>query len=259
MYAYLLCIFFLVMIPLVAKVEEIDRFHKLAPLASQDTLVLIDIDDTIFIPSQTLGSDVWYSSRLEKHKAAGLSQVEAKERALAEMRAVRQLTKVELVEPDTAEVIFGLQQQGIFCFGVTAQGLALATETVRHLGSLGVDFSKSVPFDQTDCYFLNNNHCVLFRQGVLFTSGTPKYSSIDLLLKEKGYQPKAIILIDDKEKHVVDMDAFCQEKGIPFLGLRYSFSDVRIRAFDEKLAEYQWTHSTFAHILSDEEVTARLK
>jgi hypothetical protein len=258
MYKYLSCFLFLFTFPLVAQVEEIDHFHKLAQLATQDTLVLIDIDDTIFIPAQTLGSDVWYGSRFEKYKAEGFSQVEAKERALAEFRAVRQLTKVELVEPDTNKVIDTLQQRGIFCLGVTAQGLALATETVRHLNGLGVDFSKSVPFDPTDGYFLNNNHGVLYRQGVLFTSGTTKFSSIALLLKDKGYQPKAIILIDDKEKHVVDMDAFCQEKGIPFLGLRYSFSDARIQAFDERLAEYQWNHSTFSHILSDAEAKAAL-
>jgi hypothetical protein len=245
--------------PLAAYVQEAAHFRELVQLATQDTLVLIDIDDTIFIPAQTLGSDVWYGSRMEKYKAQGLSSVEAKEKALSELRAIRQLTQVQLVEPDTAKVIEELQKQGIACLGVTAQGLALATETVRHLNSLGVNFSQSVPFDGQDCYFLNNDHGVLFRQGVLFTSGTAKYSAVSLLLKAKNYLPKAMLLIDDKEKHVVDMEHFCQREHIPFIGLRYSFSDARTYAFDERLAEYQWTHSTFAHILSDAEARAQLE
>jgi hypothetical protein len=260
MYRYFLSLlFFGFSMSLTARVQEAAYFRDLSQVVTKDTLVLIDIDDTIFIPSQTIGSDVWYCWKMAKYTGQGLSQIEAKEKALAELRAVRQLTRVQLVEPDTAKIIEKLQQEGIFCFGVTAQGLSLATETIRHLKGLGVDFSKSVPFDQEECYFLNNGHGILYRQGVLFTSGTTKYSSLSLLLKAKGYRPKAIILIDDKEKNVLDMDAFCQEEQIPFIGLRYSFSDARIKAFNEKMAEYQWNHSTFAHILSDAEAEDGLK
>lgn len=46
--------------------------------------------------------------------------------------------------------------------------------------------------------------------------------------------------------------------GIEFLGLRYAYSDARKAAFCKEIAEIQFTHSSFAHILSDNEGLALL-
>jgi len=43
-----------------------------------------------------------------------------------------------------------------------------------------------------------------------------------------------------------------------FIGLRYSYSDQRVANFCKEIAEIQWTHSTFDHLLSDEEASALL-
>jgi hypothetical protein len=41
--------------------------------------------------------------------------------------------------------------------------------------------------------------------------------------------------------------------GNKIVGLRYGYSDARKAAFCPEIAELQFTHSTFAHLLSDEE------
>ncbi len=242
---------------LVAQVVEVQNFRQLASFVNKDSFVLIDLDDTVFIPAQTLGSDVWYRYRFSQYEAKGLDAKEAKECALADWESVRHGTKMQLVEPDSAQVIHELQKQGIAVMAITSQGLSLATRSILQLKELGVDFSLTSPFKE-DIYLLNEGHGVLYRHGIFFVSGKPKASSLALLLQQTGYCPKEIVLLDDREAHVLAMDTFCMQAHIPFQGLRYSFSDARVEAFDKDLAEEQWYHSSFAHILSDDEAQERL-
>ena len=104
----------------------------------------------------------------------------------------------------------------------------------------------------TKIYFLNG-HGVLYRKGILFTSGTPKGSALRKFLDLIQLHPKKIVFINDKKTHLLDAATAAKELDIDFVGLRYSYSDERIRNFSPELAEIQFHRSTFSHILSDEE------
>ena len=51
----------------------------------------------------------------------------------------------------------------------------------------------------------------------------------------------------------MDVEKSTNARNINFTGLRYSYSDQRVASFCREIAEIQWTHSTFDHLLSDEE------
>ena len=105
---------------------------------------------------------------------------DAIEKALAEWEAVRHVTKVQLVEEGTDQIIAQLQQEKYVVMGLTTQGLSLATRTVQQLASLQIDLLKTAPSRQ-DQYFISE-HGVLYRHGLLFTSGTPKGEALLKLL-----------------------------------------------------------------------------
>jgi hypothetical protein len=226
---------------------EAPHFSDLKNYAEPDTLILIDIDDTLLIPVQTLGSDVWFRYQLKKNKG----YPDPLDATLAQWEAIRHLTRMQTVEKDTAQIVATLQKKMYTIMGLTTQGLALATRTVEQLLDNQIDLSKTAPFKE-DIYLMNEQG-VLYRHGIFFTSGTAKGPALEKLLKAMNYHPKKIIFINDKETHLLDVAKSAEKLKIDFVGLRYSYSDERIEDFSPELAEIQFQYSTISHLLSDKE------
>ncbi len=238
-----------------AVILEADHFSELLNHLKPNTLVVLDIDDTILVPAQTLGSDVWFVHQLKKYLTTN-SPDDALDKALAEWEAIRHLTQMKVVEEGTPDIIKELQNKNITVMGLTTQGLALATRTVNQLRDVGVDLSLTAP-SKEDHYFINK-HGVLYRQGILFTSGTPKGTALTTLLNTIQFHPDHIVFINDKLTHLRDLESGFLGDNIAFTGLRYSYSDARVDSFDPRIANIQWERSTFGRILSDEEAKAIL-
>jgi hypothetical protein len=240
-----------------AEVIETQHFKEIQNHLSSDTLILLDIDDTLLIPVQMLGCDEWFQCRLEFHQSQGLSKNDSLEKSLAEWEAVRHLTKMEIVEPGSEAVVAALQKQNYKVMGFTTQGLALATRTCQQLNEAGIDLACSAP-SSCDHYLTVGEHGVLFRGGILFTSGSHKGKALFGFLDQLGYFPKRIVFINDKASHLRSVEETAQERGIEFIGLRYAYSDAKKAAFDKKIAAYQFSYSTFTHLVSDEEAKKAL-
>lgn len=215
------------------------------------------IDDTLLIPAQTLGTDVWFRDRLKYYQGQEPVYSKALDKALADWEAVRQLTKVNLVEEGSEKIVQELQQKKRVVMGLTTQGLALATCTINQLNSLNIDLSETAPYKE-DYYFMNKQG-VLYRKGILFTSGTDKGVALFKFLDAAGYCPKHIVFINDKASHLQDVEKSVLERGIEYDGLRYSYSDQRVNGFDKRITDLQWERSSFKEILSDEKAKALLE
>ena len=239
-----------------AKIVECDHFQDLFSYAEKDTLLILDIDDTILIPVQMLGCDQWFQYRFDFHRKNNLSAEEALEKSLAEWEGVRHLTKMTIVEPNTTTIIQELQANEIPIMGLTTQGLALTTRTHLQLLEQKVDLSQTAP-SQEDHYFPIDDHGVLYRNGILFTSGKNKGEAFFKLCELLNYQPKKIVFLNDKWSHLRELEEAAIARAVEFIGLRYGYSDTRKRAFLPEIAEYQFTHSPITHFLSDEEAARK--
>lgn len=252
------CVFLAICSCVFGEIIEARHFREISEHVAPDTLILLDIDDTILVPIQMLGSDEWFTYQWKTHENEGMNRVEACEKTLREWEAVRHLTAMELVEPETNATIQDLQAQGFCVMGLTTQGLALATRTVQQLEQHHINLSKTAPSPQ-DYFLSSESHGVLYRHGILFTSGTKKGKALFQLCEKIGYFPKRILFINDKASHLTDVETAANERKIPFLGLRYAYSDARKALFRPEIADWQFTHSSFAHILSDEEAERGLR
>ncbi|MCC5831983.1 MAG: DUF2608 domain-containing protein [Chlamydiales bacterium] len=222
-----------------AELIETFHFQEIQKHLCSDTLILLDIDDTLLIPVQMLGCDEWFESRLEYHRNQGLNKSDSLEKSLAEWEAVRHLTKMRVVEPGSETLISDLQQQNYKVMGFTTQGLALAARTSQQLNEAGIDLTRSAPSCR-DIYLIVGEQGVLFRNGILFTSGTHKGEALFSFLDRIGYMPKHIIFINDKASHLRPVEEAAQERGVEFIGLRYAYSDPKKAAFDKQIASYQF-------------------
>ncbi len=234
---------------LYGQIIETPHFSEIEKYVDPDTLVLLDIDDTLLVPSQTLGTDVWFRHELERNKKAAVS--DPLDQTLALWEAIRHLTQVEVVEKGADRIVGKMQRKGIAIMGLTTQGLALATRTVNQLKSLYFDLSKTAP-SQEDSYF-QNGHGVLYRKGVLFTAGTHKGSALLKFFELAKYRPKRVVFLNDKRPQLEEVEKSLEKAGIAVIGLRYGYSDARVGRFRPEIADIQLHHSSFGRILSDEE------
>lgn len=239
------------------KIVECEHFKEIYDHIDHETVIVLDIDDTLLVPSQMLGCDEWFMSRLAHHKAS-LPSKQALEAALAEWEGLRHLTHMILVEPNTSKIIADLQSQNYCVMGLTTQGLALATRTSLQLQEHGINLSLTAP-TQEDHYFSINHHGVLFRNGILFTSGQSKAGSFEALCQASKLAPKKIVFINDKETHLKDLEEYALKHGAAFTGLRYGYSDFRKKAYSDVVANYQFQNSSFEHIMSDEDALSALE
>jgi hypothetical protein len=234
------------------KISEVTHFKELAEYVDGKTLILLDIDDTLLIPCQMVGSDEWFGARWNHWQEKGLSFSEALEKTLAEWEGIRHLTRMHIVEPETDRIIKHLQDSGHCVMGLTTQGLALATRTYLQLQEQSIDLTRSSPCPE-DCYFTLRQHGVLYRHGILFTSGTHKGEALFRFCESIDFSPERIVFINDKASHLKEIEGIAEKRGVEFVGLRYAYSDLKKRAFDLKVADYQFRHSTLDRLLSDEE------
>lgn len=242
-----------------AEIFEIKHFKDILEHAkSKDAWVLLDIDDTLLVPNQMLGSDEWFGYQMKKHEQAGLSKDESLQKVINEWQSIRYITKMRLVEKETSQIIQTLQKKGHPVMALTTQEYALATRTQELLKEQQIDLSQSAP-SKSAHLFHKTERSILYRDGILFTSGGSKGESLLEFIEQIGYSPKCIIFVDDKASHLKDVEKAANIKGIPFIGLRYAHSDLHKAAFKPEIAEVQYRHSTFHHVLSDEEARALLK
>ncbi|MEX1013517.1 MAG: DUF2608 domain-containing protein [Waddliaceae bacterium] len=229
-------------------IVESGRFSDLLDYLKEDTWVILDIDNTLIEPIQTLGSDQWFRYRIKWYKEQGYDDHNSLLKALDEWQAVQFITKVKLVENETPQVIRSLQDEGRSVMGLTSRGLALATRTVEQLASVNIDLSRAT-FSDRDLLFFNPRG-ILYRKGVLFCAGTHKGEAFHKMLDLSQVKPNSVLFIDDRPSDLKSVEEVCEREGIEFIGLRYGFVDQKVEDFDYRVTNIQFDQ--MVNIISDE-------
>jgi hypothetical protein len=224
-----------------------EAFREVQPT---DVLVL-DIDNTILEPVQTLGSDQWFGHTVTNYVKSGLSEKLAVDSAIEDWQQVQNATAVKAIERTTPFLIRQAQERGTVVFALTARPLSLKHSSIRQLRSLGVSLKNPVS------KYSEGDSVELF-QGVLFVG--PHNNKGQVLAKffeSQKLRPSRLIFVDDKEKHVKNMDAVFTE--IPNVNFRYGAADATVKSFSSDIANLQWSYFLDRnYLLSDAEAKALL-
>lgn len=243
---------------LYGEIIEISNFKEVPSHVMDSSLVLLDIDDTLMINVQMVGTDEWFHHRLNTFVKFGLPFSEALEKAIAEDEALQNISEMKIVEEGTEAIVDEMQKQGYVVMGLTTRGFGIAKCTTRQLLEKTIDLSKTAPSSK-DHYAQVGDHAVLYRKGILFTGGTHKGEALFRFCDAIGLHPKRIVFVNDKASHLAQIEEAAKSRNIPFLGLRYAYSDARKAGFQLPIAECQFYHSNFHRLLTDEEAKAILQ
>lgn len=263
-------VFFLIVFALngFSKVEETNSMKTALSTADTQSLVILDLDNTVMKTVQTLGSDQWFEYQLERTVAelikSGLSQADGKERGLRETLAlwkqVQRTTKMIPVEESTPELLARTQKAGIRIMGLTARPTDLSETTQKQLKSMGVDLGAETLFKGEITLTENTdvNYVAGFRGGILFSGNNKKGGMLVRLLADPRvtFKPSKIIFVDDKKRNVDSVEESLEKAGIPHVSYRYGAADSEVKAFNPEIAAVQL--SFFGGIVTDRAATAIL-
>ena len=240
--------------PVSSQIIETKVFADILNYIQPNTLVILDIDDTLIEAKQTIGTDAWFRWRIDFYKKNGLESTLAFDKALLEWASVQCHTQVKLTEPGIDSIVRKMQEDNVPLMCLTTRASGLSTRTIELLNSVNIDMARTALVK--DKILFLNPHEVVFRDGILFTGGAHKGTSLFIFLEQiKHLMPlkniEQIVFINDKASHLADMQVSCEKRNIPFIGLRYGITDERVCNFCEITAQHQF--DLFSKLISDDE------
>jgi len=214
-----------------AEIYEIASIAEILPFIDDTTLLVFDVDNTLIEPLGNLGSDQWYYYIVRKYvEIDKLSEEEAHKKTMAMWNKVQWIINLKAVEPTTPEIIKQIQTGGIQTIGLTARTLDIADKTLEQLHSIDVCLNCNTIYDKELMFKCDDE--VRFKQGIIFVGeNNNKGKVLVQFLQLIDYSAKKIVYVDDKMKHVVNVENALKKIGVPYIGFRYGATDAKVAEF----------------------------
>ncbi|OQW54427.1 MAG: hypothetical protein A4S09_05990 [Proteobacteria bacterium SG_bin7] len=232
---------------------EIRQMNQILKHIDKDTLVVLDVDNTIAESVQTIGSVQWQEHEVEKAKEQGLSTNQALERSLRKFIAVSYVSLMRPVEPATPTLLRNIQQKSAGVMALTARPAELLARTRFLLGKLGIDLSLARPIDGNLQTVAKEQS--IYSKGILAVGATnDKGEMLKWLISQNGFVPfKKVVFVDDKVKYTKSISTALDSLGVINDVFRYGAADQRVKSFDPALADEQTEYfEVTGKILGDE-------
>jgi len=228
-------------------VFESDRMEDLLPHATSETWVLIDADNTLFESTLHMGSAQWRNHIRKKTFENGYTANETESILDQFWLFVQPFIPVRSVDPKTPSLVQCLQESKIPVLVLTARDPIEQVHTQKQIESLPIHFINDFP----EKFDLPSSKPGLYEQGVIYCGDNTKIVALTAFFQEVGQMPKKIIFVDDRRDNVKELEHGLEQLGLEYVGIRFSGADERVRSFDPKVADLQF--SLLPKILSDEE------
>lgn len=234
-----------------ARIIETSHIKDVIPLINEDTWFLIDLDNCLYQGAQALGHANWFYDEMQKRLEKGMSRDEAIADCYPGWIKTQRVCKVKALEEDFIPILLNMQKKGFILMGLTHRQPSVFDSTVAQVNSLGFDFSRSSP--SQDSFSLPSKTPTLYYEGILFVGDYNKKIDIFLsFLSKIDKKPKRVVFIDDKKKNVDELEAL-SKLGIEYIGIHYTAIDHSKPVYNREIAEFQLKF--LDQILSNEAAT----
>ena len=247
-----------------ASFEDIKRIIENKANTDEETLVVLDLDDTVLTYGQYLGTDKWFSEEVKMRMAQGHSLDEAKNYVLTHLPTIAEhsIHDVRPVEPQIPDIIRELQNSSnINCIVLTSRGTPLRKATFGQLSSTAINLNFNQGLFENQSFKFQQVKNAVFHKGVAFTNGAHKGEALLELLQILNYSPKNIIFVDDKTYNVTNIENSLNTLNVPisYYGFRYGQMDAFNHLYDPNLADIQFERLFNPKILTNEQALALWK
>lgn len=208
-----------------------------------NSIVLFDIDDTLITPVSSFFRIEPYRSLIDEIKK-NPHQYPDYEEIISNWRLQRKVMLVDPKWPETIQLLKSKHQVYGFTKMDTGKfGNITSVETWRYqeLKNLGVEFSQKKSIEEFQIGPGSFKNSPMFYKGIFFTGSASKAEMFALY--QNVLNNSFIVLIDDREEHLLDLGAFCREVSIPFRGFLFKASWLTPTfKTNSPMAEFQKTY-----------------
>jgi hypothetical protein len=237
--------------PVVRSTLDIGSHLKKLP---KDSIILVDIDDTIISPRSKTFRVPPYNKLIDNIKKnwkdyPNYQQIVSNWRLQRKVMLLDEAWPAMLKEMKEKFPVYALTKMDTGRFGNIP---SMEQWRYDELRGLGIEFSNNDEIPNTVLDDEQNNP--IFYKGIFITGGKSKGQTLD------AYRPylkaSSIMLIDDRMEYLEDVKAFCAKHSIKFIGLLFSglenFKDRPDPAVASFQAEYliktaQWLEDDEAY------------
>jgi hypothetical protein len=203
-----------------------------------NTLVIFDIDNTLVHPTEELSSDEWFYYLVDKKMAEGFDHVTAVHYCLPAAVYAQFNVDVEPTEQGIPELIANLIDNNIAVMALSARSFFVADRTVEQLNNNNITFF--IPDVSSADFVIPTTYPCFYKDYILFSGTNDKGEILHYFFDIMDYHPETVIFIDDKMKNIVSVEKALEAHCIPFIGIRYSGCDDRVKNFDPAKSDAQW-------------------
>jgi len=211
----------------------------------KEILVVFDIDNTIGHVKDGFGGDEWFTAMVKEQLAQGNAIHAADGEILPIYLSIQKSIWLDPVQPETQKMIRFLQDVGIAVIALTSRSLIIKERTFEQLAHMNIDFSLNTLYKtQFDLTMYNEAHLAAhYENGIIFSSQNDKGELLVHFFSAIDYHPKKVIFVDDKLKYVEQVERAMNNVNIPYIGIRYSHLDFKVKNFNIK--DYQQRLNAF--------------
>ena len=251
--------------------DPIQRVEEYAQqFGAADTLLVIDIDNTLLAMSESLGSDQWFEwqSYLLKHEPHSPYLVaDDFSGLLAAQGLLFAVGKMHAPEEAQPALITKVQELGVPIMVLTSRGHDFRDATERELKANGYDFIKSAlkihkpqdgafaPYDlenlaesgltdrDKELYGLKPPRPVSYEKGVFMAAGQHKGAMLLTMIHKAKHKPRAVVFIDDHGRHINRVYDAMLRRSIEVSVYHYKHEDANVNRFryaDKSDVAQQW-------------------
>lgn len=209
-----------------------DTIENNIKTADTNTLIIFDIDEVLFQPQDQILN---IKNIKDLENILDNIRTRLNQQQIQELDSIIMLQrKVAPVDPQFINLIKTLQKKQIKTLALTQCSTgplgkisSLEDWRIKELKKLGYNFDKSwdkikTKFFETLKSTVELKRVPAFKQGIIFSCGTPKGATLKAFLNYVKLDPKKIIFIDDKRKNVNSIEQFTKKNKIEFLGFEYN-------------------------------------
>ncbi len=232
------------------EINEIHEIESVKNYVSSDSVVFLNVGDTLFAPSSML-SDYQFREYFVERANVLLDKQKA-ESLINEIKAVI-VEKIPKVTPEkvTPLVVKELQDASIPVLGYSGRFFRTAYapnngEIVHnHLQAMRIDLTRIlIPEYENEDY--------VFKYGILFTNKKAPGPAIADFFAQMSDKPARLIVVDDSIKDLTSVED--NIKDIDIVLLRYNSVDARKQMFDPEIASLEFfEYFQNGRLITDEE------
>lgn len=203
------------------KICESDSFETIFSHVSPNTLIVLDINNTLMHTAQELGSDRWAKHEIEKRmKKNNFSKEEVMSSFVTEWEKILIASETLPIEPLIPQWIYMLQKKNIPLIGLTACNVEMAYCTTKQLHSIDIDLSQTSPYSQSVEIF--GGTASKYIEGIIFVGlNNDKGETLKRFLAQIDHKPEKILVVDDKKKNIESVqkafEGICDVDGIHYV------------------------------------------